>query len=98
MRLAAIDPSDTPRPTISSASSSSFVSAGFRVPTTLPRRMTVIRSAISRTSYSLWLMKMMLCLSREARRTSKISSRLLRRQDGRRLVEHEDPRARGRAP
>ena len=36
------------------------------LPTTLPRRMTVIRSAISSTSYSLWLMKMMLWPSRAA--------------------------------
>ena len=42
--------SSTSRPTISSARSSSFVSDGIRWPTTLPRRMTVIRSAISRTS------------------------------------------------
>ena len=40
----------TSRPTISSARSSSSVSAGSRSPTTRPRRMTVIRSAISRTS------------------------------------------------
>ena len=38
------------RPTMSSARSSSFVSDGMRSPTTLPRRMTVIRSAISSTS------------------------------------------------
>ena len=37
--------------------------------------MTVIRSAISRTSYSLWLMKMMLWPSAaRRRRTAKISS------------------------
>ena len=42
--------SETSRPTISSARSSSLVSDGIRWPTTLPRRMTVIRSAISRTS------------------------------------------------
>ena len=42
--------SETSRPTISSARSPSFVSVGSRSPTTLPRRMTVIRSAISRTS------------------------------------------------
>ena len=46
-----------------------------RWPTTLPRRMTVIRSAISRTSYSLWLMKTMLWpSSARRRRTAKISS------------------------
>ena len=37
--------------------------------------MTVMRSAISRTSYSLWLMKMMLWpSSARRRRTAKISS------------------------
>ena len=37
--------------------------------------MTVIRSAISRTSYSLWLMKTMLWPSSASRRrTAKISS------------------------
>ena len=83
----------TSRPTISSARSSSSVSAGMRSPTTLPRRMTVIRSAISSTSYSLWLMKMMLCPSRASRRrTAKISFVSCGRQDGRRLVEDEDPR------
>ena len=40
----------TSRPTMSSARSSSSVSDGIREPTTLPRRMTVMRSAISRTS------------------------------------------------
>ena len=44
-------------------------------PTTLPRRMTVIVSAISRTSYSLWLMKTMLVPSDARRRkTWKISA------------------------
>ena len=49
--------SSTARPTMSEASSSS-VAVGGGAPTTLPRRMTVIRSAISCTSFSLWLMKM----------------------------------------
>ena len=57
-----------------------------------PRRMTVIRSAISSTSYSLWLMKMMLWpSSREPAQDREDLLRLLRRQHGRRLVEHEDP-------
>ena len=47
----------TDRPTIISASSASDVS-GAVVPTTLPRRMTVIRSPIALTSRSLWVMKM----------------------------------------
>ena len=65
----------TSRPTISSARSSSFVSDGMREPTTFPRRMTVMRSAISRTSYSLWLMKMTDVPSSFVswRRTAKIS-------------------------
>ena len=42
--------SSTSRPTISAARSSSFVSDGIRVPTTRPRRRTVMRSATSRTS------------------------------------------------
>ena len=55
--------------------------------------MTVIRSAISRTSYSLWLMKMMLWPSLgEAAEDREDLLRLLRREDGRRLVEDEDPR------
>ena len=77
---------------MSSARSSSSVSAGSRVPTTLPRRMTVIRSAISRTSYSLWLMKMMLWPSRgEAAQDGEDLGGLLRGQDRGRLVEDEDP-------
>ena len=64
----------TSRPTISSARSSSSVSEGMRLPTTFPRRMTVMRSAISSTSYSLWLMKMMLVPSAVSlRSTVKIS-------------------------
>src|SRR5213593_2493894 len=64
----------TARPTMSSASSFSFVSLGLRLPTTLPRRITVIRSAISSTSSSLWLMKITLAPSdRSRRKTSKIS-------------------------
>ena len=48
--------SSTGRPTIIEASSV-LVDAGLASPTTLPRRMTVIRSAIARTSRSLWVMK-----------------------------------------
>ncbi len=46
----------TGRPTIREASSSA-VEVGLASPTTLPRRMTVIRSATARTSRSLWVMK-----------------------------------------
>ena len=49
-------PGDTERPTISEASSVS-VDVGSALPTTLPRRMTVIRSATARTSRSLCVMK-----------------------------------------
>ena len=53
--------------------------------------MTVIVSAISRTSYSLWLMKTMLVPSdARRRRTWKISDGLLRGQHGGRLVEDQD--------
>jgi len=48
----------TVRPTIISASDSCVASAGVVDPTTRPRRSTVIRSEISRTSLSLWVMKM----------------------------------------
>ena len=51
--------SRTARPTIIEASSSSVVSPGVVVPTTRPRRRTVMRSATARTSLSLWVMKMM---------------------------------------
>ena len=49
-------PSDTERPTMSEASSVSEA-VGSAVPTTLPRRITVMRSATARTSRSLWVMK-----------------------------------------
>ena len=84
----------TSRPTIRLARSSSSVSDGSRVPTTLPRRMTVIRSAISRTSYSLWLMKMTEVASSrvELAEDREDLARLLGREDGGRLVEDEDVR------
>ena len=50
--------SSTGRPTIMAASSS-LLAVGEASPTTLPRRMTVILSATSRTSRSLWVMKTM---------------------------------------
>ena len=46
----------TGRPTIIEASSAADDS-GLASPTTLPRRITVIRSATARTSRSLWVMK-----------------------------------------
>ena len=48
--------SSTARPTIMEASSA-FDAVGDASPTTLPSRMTVMRSATSRTSRSLWVMK-----------------------------------------
>ena len=65
----------------------------------LPRRSTVIRSAISSTSFSLWLMKMidLPCVGEAADDLEELL-RLLRRQHGGRLVEDEDVGARGRAP
>ena len=45
----------TARPTMSDASSA-FDAVGLASPTTRPRRMTVMRSATSRTSRSLWVM------------------------------------------
>ena len=66
---------------------------GMRWPTTRPRRMTVIRSAISSTSYSLWLMKTMLRpLGGETAQKDEDLLGLLGRQHRRRLVEDEDAR------
>ena len=48
----------TLRPTIASASESWVAPSRGTVSIVLPRRRTVIRSAISSTSFSLWLMKM----------------------------------------
>ena len=50
--------SSTSRPTIIRASPSSVAPSRGTVSIFLPRRSTVIRSAISSTSFSLWLMKM----------------------------------------
>ena len=50
--------SSTSRPTIARASDSSVAPSRGTVSIILPRRRTVIRSAISSTSFSLWLMKM----------------------------------------
>jgi hypothetical protein len=49
----------TSRPTIRRARPSSVAPSRGTVSMVLPRRRTVMRSAISRTSFSLWLMKMM---------------------------------------
>ena len=60
----------------------------------LPRRSTVIRSAISSTSLSLWLMKMIAVPSALRRWSTAISSLdLLRGEHGRGLVEDQDPGA-----
>ncbi len=50
--------SDTLRPTMRDASSA-LLAVGSASPTTLPSRITVMRSATSRTSRSLWVMKTM---------------------------------------
>ena len=63
----------TARPTISSARSDSE-SVGFAVPTTLPCRITVILSAIARTSRSLWVMKTIALPSSRSERMTAISS------------------------
>ena len=61
---------------------------------TLPRRMTVIRSAIASTSSSLWLMNTTLrpaaVIDRSVRNSSSTSCG---REDRRRLVHDQDPRA-----
>ena len=83
--------SSTSRPTISRARLSSVAPSAGSVSIFLPRRSTVIRSATSVTSFSLWLMKMIdLPCSVRPRMISNSSPRLLRRQHRRRLVEHED--------
>ena len=83
--------STTSRPTIMRASIGSSAPAVSIVPTLLPRRSTVTRSATFSTSGSLWEMKTMdvpPCL--QARRSTLMSSRgLLRGEHRRRLVEHE---------
>ena len=64
----------TARPTIISARSASEV-PGSACPTILPRRMTVMRSAMARTSRSLWVMKTIaLPSSRSACMTAMSSS------------------------
>ena len=63
----------TARPTISSASCASE-SVGRAWPTTLPRRITVILSAIARTSRSLWVMKTIARPSSRSERITSISS------------------------
>ena len=47
----------TARPTIISAMESSVAFLGSASPTTLPRRNTLMRSAMERASFSLWVMK-----------------------------------------
>ena len=83
----------TSRPTIIRASSSSVAPSRGTVSTFFPRRRTVIRSAISSTSLSLWLMKMidMPSLRQRAQDLEQLR-RLLRREHGGRLVEDQDVR------
>ena len=85
--------SSTGRPTISSASSRSDVPAAATVATAFPRRRTVIRSATSSTSPSLWVMKMMdVPCSLSEPMTLEELVRLLRGQDCRGLVQDQEPR------
>ncbi len=65
--------SRTARPTISSASWASE-SVGLAWPTTLPRRITVIVSAMARTSRSLWVMNTIALPSSRSDRMTAISS------------------------
>ena len=83
--------SSTSRPTISRASPPRSRPRAGSVSTFLPRRRTVIRSAISSTSFSLWLMKMidLPCVGQAADDGEQLL-RLLRRQHRGRLVEDED--------
>ena len=70
------------------------VSAVSRVPTVLPRRITVTRSLMAATSRSLCVMKMI--VPPPARSRSRIDVELvdlLRRQQGGRLVEDQGPAA-----
>ena len=83
----------TSRPTIMRARLSSVAPSTGTVSTFFPRRRTVMRSATSSTSWSLWRdeddrlpLRLQLGDDREQ------LLRLLRGQDGRRLVEHEDLR------
>ena len=70
-----------------------------RVSTTFPRRRTVMRSAISSTSFSLWLMKMIDMPSRcSVLEDPEELDRLLRREHGGRLVEDRGCPPAGRAP
>ena len=87
--------SRTSRPTISGrARLRDAVGRPMPAAVTFPRRMTVIRSAIARTSPSLWLMKTTLrpsaVIDRSVRNSSSISCG---REDRRRLVHDQDPRA-----
>ena len=85
--------SSTSRPTIILARLSSVAPFAGTVSIVLPRRSTVIRSATSSTSWSLCEMKMIdfPCAFSSAM-IAKSSRRLLRRQDGGRLVQDEDLR------
>ena len=83
----------TSRPTIRRARLASVAPSAGNVSTSLPRRRTVIRSAMSSTSFSLWVMKIdRLAARREAADHLEELLRLLRREHGRGLVEDEDVR------
>ena len=81
----------TSRPTMRLAHSGLVMPSASTVAIHLPARSTVMRSAMERTSSSLWLMKMMVLPSRRhlAQRVEE-GFGLLRREDGGRFVEDED--------
>ena len=84
----------TSRPTISLARLASVAPLVSTVPTFLPRRSTVTRSAISSTSRSLWEMKMTDdALRGERAQDLEQVGRLLGGEHGGRLVEDQDVRA-----
>ena len=83
--------SSTRRPTISSASSSTVVSAVLRVATISPRRMTETVSVIAMISRSLWVMRMIgLALVAQHAEDAEQVVGLGGRQHAGRLVENED--------
>ncbi|MEZ5343796.1 MAG: hypothetical protein R2706_20880 [Acidimicrobiales bacterium] len=81
-------------PTISSAKSDAVTELAGTVVTVLPRRMTVMVSEISSTSWSLWSMKMIVDPASFSCGGCGTLFDLLGDEHGRRLVENEDLGAR----
>ena len=83
--------SSTSRPTIRLASSWRVAALGSAAPATRPRRRTTTSSATSRTSLSLWVMKMIVVpVAVRDRMIPNSSSVSNGREHGAGLVEHED--------